>query len=111
VTGRIKDLIIRGGRNISAAEVENHSLTHPAVAAVAVPDARLGDKARAFVTQRGVAPTLPELTDFLRHERQIATQKLPELLVIVDQLPTTTTGKVQKFLLREKARALAEHVN
>jgi cyclohexanecarboxylate-CoA ligase/acyl-CoA synthetase len=114
VTGRIKDLIIRGGTNISAAEVENHLLTHPAVAAVAVvaaPDARLGEKVCAFVVPRGVAPTLPELTDFLRHERHIAIQKLPELLVIVEELPTTTTGKVQKFLLREEARALAEHVS
>ena len=78
---------------------------------VSVPDARLGEKVCAFVVPRGVAPTLPELTDFLRHERHIATQKLPELLVVIDELPTTTTGKVQKFLLREKARALAEHVN
>jgi acyl-CoA synthetase (AMP-forming)/AMP-acid ligase II len=114
VTGRIKDLIIRGGTNISAAEVENHILTHPAVAAVAVvaaPDARLGEKACAFVVPRGVAPTLPELTEFLQNQRRIATQKLPELLVIVDELPTTTTGKVQKFLLREKARALVEQVS
>jgi cyclohexanecarboxylate-CoA ligase/acyl-CoA synthetase len=111
VTGRIKDLIIRGGTNISAAEVENHILMHPAVAAVAVvavPDARLGEKACAFVVPRGIAPTLSELTDFLRHERHIATQKLPEMLVITDDLPTTTTGKVQKFLLREKARTMAE---
>ncbi len=109
VTGRIKDLIIRGGTNISAAEVENHLLTYPAVAAVAVvaaPDARLGEKACAFVVARGTAPTLGELTDYLRHERLIAAQKLPEMLVIIDELPTTTTGKVQKFLLRERAKAL-----
>jgi cyclohexanecarboxylate-CoA ligase/acyl-CoA synthetase len=68
----------------------------------------LGEKACAFVVPRGIAPTLSELTDFLRHERHIATQKLPEMLVITDDLPTTTTGKVQKFLLREKARTMAE---
>jgi acyl-CoA synthetase (AMP-forming)/AMP-acid ligase II len=108
VTGRIKDLIIRGGLNISAAEVENHLLAHPRVAAaavVAVPDKRLGEKACAFVVARGAPPTLAELTDFLRRERRIAPQKLPEMLQVVGTLPTTMTGKVQKFLLRDQARA------
>ena len=113
VTGRVKDMIIRGGLNISAAEVENHLLAHPRVAAAAVvaaPDHRLGEKACAFVVARGEPPTLAELTDFLRRERRIAPQKLPEMLQVVDALPTTMTGKVQKFLLREAARALAEGV-
>ncbi|MEU3984024.1 AMP-binding protein [Streptomyces sp. NPDC026672] len=111
VTGRIKDLIIRGGTNISAAEVENHLITHPRVAqaaVVAVPDARLGEKACAFVVPRGQAPTLSELTDYLRGERRIATQKLPEMLQIVDELPTTSSGKIQKYVLRERAAAVAE---
>ena len=110
VTGRIKDMIIRGGLNISAAEVENHLLAHPRVAAAAVvaaPDRRLGEKACAFVVARGEPPTLAELTEFLRRERRIAPQKLPEMLQVVDALPTTMTGKVQKFLLRKAARALA----
>ena len=113
MTGRVKDMIIRGGLNISAAEVENHLLAHPRVAAAAVvaaPDHRLGEKACAFVVARGEPPTLAELTDFLRRERRIAPQKLPEMLQVVDALPTTMTGKVQKFLLREAARALAEGV-
>lgn len=113
VTGRIKDMIIRGGVNISAAEVENHLLAHPRVAAaavVAVPDHRLGEKACAFVVARGQPPTLAELADFLRLERRIAPQKLPEMLQVIDALPTTMTGKVQKFLLRDQARALAEGV-
>ncbi len=111
VTGRIKDMIIRGGLNISAAEVENHLLAHPRVAAaavVAMPDRRLGEKACAFVVARGEPPTLAELTEFLRTERRIAPQKLPEMLQVVDVLPTTMTGKVQKFLLRDQARALAD---
>ena len=111
VTGRIKDLIIRGGLNISAAEVENHLLAHPQVAAaavVAVPDVRMGEKACAFVVPHGEAPTLPELADFLRTQRRIAPQKLPEMLIVVDALPTTMTGKVQKFLLRDQARAAAD---
>jgi acyl-CoA synthetase (AMP-forming)/AMP-acid ligase II len=110
VTGRIKDMIIRGGLNISAAEVENHLLAHPRVAAaavVAVPDRRLGEKACAFVVARGEPPTLAELTEFLRTERRIAPQKVPEMLQVVDVLPTTMTGKVQKFLLRDQARTLA----
>ncbi|MHA6758269.1 AMP-binding protein [Streptacidiphilus sp. PAMC 29251] len=111
VTGRIKDLIIRGGTNISAAEVENHLFTHPrvaAVAVVAVPDARLGEKACAFVVPHGEPPTLAELTAYLRDERRIAMQKLPEMLQIVDELPMTTTGKIQKFLLRAQARSIVE---
>ena len=111
ITGRAKDMIIRGGINISAAEVENHLLAHPNVAAaavVAVPDPRLGEKACAFIVPRGQAPTLAELTRFLREERRIAPQKLPEYLQISEFLPSTMTGKVQKFLLRDQAKGLAD---
>jgi len=111
VTGRIKDMIIRGGINISAAEVENHLLAHPNVAdaaVVAVPDARLGERACAFIVPRGEAPTLAELTRFLREERRIAPQKLPEYLQIAEFLPTTMTGKVQKFLLRDQVKGLGD---
>jgi cyclohexanecarboxylate-CoA ligase/acyl-CoA synthetase len=102
VTGRIKEIIIRGGTNISAREVEDHLLTHPAVAAVAVvgaPDDRLGEHACAFIVAKGVPPTLADLAEYLRYERKIAVQKLPEELHIVDELPMTATGKVQKFQL------------
>jgi non-ribosomal peptide synthetase component E (peptide arylation enzyme) len=75
---------------------------------VAVPDKRLGEKACAFVVARGAPPTLAELTEFLRRERRIAPQKLPEMLQVVGTLPTTMTGKVQKFVLREQARALVD---
>ncbi|MCE0761971.1 AMP-binding protein [Pseudonocardia kujensis] len=107
VTGRLKDIIIRGGTNISAAEVEGYILDHPAVAQVAVvayPDERLGEKVCAVVVPTaGEQPTLPEVTDFLRG-RGISTQKLPEKLLLVDELPMTATGKVQKFVLRDLAR-------
>jgi cyclohexanecarboxylate-CoA ligase/acyl-CoA synthetase len=86
-------------------------LAHPNVAAAAVvaaPDRRLGEKACAFIVARGDPPSLGELTGFLRTQRRIAPQKLPELIEVVDSLPTTMTGKVQKFLLRDRARALAE---
>ncbi|QJY48251.1 AMP-binding protein [Pseudonocardia broussonetiae] len=108
VTGRLKDIIIRGGTNISAGEVEGHLAAHPSVAAVAVvayPDERMGERAAAVVVPAaGAAPTLEELTAFLRTERRIAPHKLPERLVVVDALPMTATGKVQKFRLRELAR-------
>jgi acyl-coenzyme A synthetase/AMP-(fatty) acid ligase len=104
VTGRMKDIIIRGGMNISAREIEDQLLEHPAVNAVAVvamPDDRLGEKACAFIvpTQPGEPPLLDELTTYLR-SRGMPVQKFPERLEIVDQLPTTATGKIQKHLLR-----------
>jgi len=105
VTGRIKDLIIRGGTNISAREVEDHLLTHPKVAGVAVvgmPDRVLGERACAFVVPAGEPPSLDELTSYLRHERKIAVVKLPERLELIDELPMTATGKVRKFVLRDK---------
>jgi non-ribosomal peptide synthetase component E (peptide arylation enzyme) len=111
VTGRIKDLIIRGGTNISAREVEDHLLTHPKVANVAVvgmPDRVLGERACAFVVPAGEPPTLDELTGYLRRERRIAVVKLPERLELIDELPTTATGKVQKFVLRDMLASKVE---
>lgn len=105
VTGRIKDLIIRGGTNISAGEVEDHLISHPKVAGVAVvgmPDRVLGERACAFVVPAdGEPPTFEELTAYLRHERNIAVVKLPERLELIDELPMTATGKIQKFVLRQ----------
>ncbi len=110
--GRIKDVIIRGGTNISATEVEEHLLTHPkvkAVAVVAMPDRLMGERACAFVVPAGAdAPTLTELADYLKNTRRIAVHKLPERLEIVKELPMTPTGKVQKFALRDQARRLVE---
>lgn len=111
VTGRIKDLIIRGGTNISAREVEEHLLTHPKVANVAVvgmPDRVLGERACAFVVPKGRVPTFDELTGYLRDQRKIAVVKLPERLEILDEMPMTATGKIQKFVLREKLAAEAK---
>jgi len=112
VQGRVKDIIIRGGINISAREVEDLLITHDAVqdaAVVAMPDPRLGERACAFVILRAGAtpPTLTELTDFLR-SKQIAVQKLPERLEIVDEFPMTPVGKVRKNVLRERIAAILE---
>jgi cyclohexanecarboxylate-CoA ligase/acyl-CoA synthetase len=110
--GRIKDVIIRGGTNISATEVEEHLLTHPkvkAVALVAMPDRLMGEKACAFVVPSEAGePTLGELADYLENVRRIAVHKLPERVEIVKELPMTPTGKIQKFALRERARLLVE---
>jgi cyclohexanecarboxylate-CoA ligase len=104
ITGRGKDLIIRGGENISAAEVENLLFTHPKVAGVAVvamPDPRLVERACAFVVPRaGQDVTLEELTAFLE-ARQVARHKLPERLEVIDAFPMTPSGKIQKYRLRE----------
>jgi cyclohexanecarboxylate-CoA ligase/acyl-CoA synthetase len=70
------------------------------VAVVGMPDRVLGERACAFVVPAGEPPTLDELTGYLRRERQIAVVKLPERLELIDELPTTATGKVQKFVLR-----------
>jgi acyl-CoA synthetase (AMP-forming)/AMP-acid ligase II len=105
VTGRVQDIIIRGGSNISVREVEDHLRAHPSVkdvAIVAMPDRVLGERACAWVVPAGEAPTLGDLTDFLRNERRIAVWKLPERLEITDVIPMTPTGKVQKFVLREE---------
>jgi cyclohexanecarboxylate-CoA ligase/acyl-CoA synthetase len=108
VTGRLKDIIIRGGTNISATEVEEHLAAHPSISqasVVAYPDQRLGEKACAFVVPADDSTlTLPPVTEFLRTQRRLANYKLPERLVVVDELPMTATGKVQKFQLREQAR-------
>lgn len=106
VSGRAKDIIIRGGMNISAREIEEHLLAHPSVADVAVvamPDERLGERVCAFIVPAaGQSVTLEALCAWLRDERGIALQKLPERVETIDALPTTATGKVQKFVLRAR---------
>ncbi|MCU1438555.1 MAG: cyclohexanecarboxylate-CoA ligase [Naasia sp.] len=109
VTGRIKDLIIRGGLNISAREVEENAAHHPAItaiAAVSMPDERLGEKVCAFIVPSGEARiTVAELADFLQNERHIAPPKCPERIHFIDELPATATGKIKKFELRTLAAA------
>lgn len=105
ITGRSKDLIIRGGENIPVAEVEAGLISHPhvhEVAVVAAPDERLGEKVCAAVVAAGdEAPTLPELRAHL--ERQgMAKPYWPELLLVKEALPKTASGKTQKFALREE---------
>lgn len=105
VTGRSKDIVIRGGMNISAREIEELLIDHPLVskvAIVAMPDSRLGEKVCAYIVPADPAekPSLESIVSYL-HERKVATPKLPERLELLEQLPMTATGKVQKHLLRD----------
>lgn len=111
ITGREKDIIVRGGENLSAKEIEDRLFEHPAVtdvAVVAVPDPVLVERACAVVVpQPGADVTLGDLTTWLREQHRLAVQKLPEYLVLVDELPRTASGKVQKFMLRDRLRRSA----
>nr|WP_232327863.1 class I adenylate-forming enzyme family protein [Kibdelosporangium sp. MJ126-NF4]CEL14271.1 Acetyl-coenzyme A synthetase [Kibdelosporangium sp. MJ126-NF4]CTQ88638.1 Acetyl-coenzyme A synthetase (EC 6.2.1.1) [Kibdelosporangium sp. MJ126-NF4] len=104
---RAKDLIIRGGTNISPAELETLIASHPAVAEVAVvgyPDDVLGERVCAVVAPRpDTSVTLPDLVDHLNRQ-EIAYYKLPERLELVDALPRNPVGKVLKRDLRESLR-------
>jgi 2,3-dihydroxybenzoate-AMP ligase len=108
VEGRKKDLINRGGEKISAEEIENLILSHPAVqnvACVAMPDPRLGEKMCACVIpKRGRNLTFQELIEFLK-DKEIAKFKLPERLEILSDFPVSTFGKVSKKALVEMVTA------
>jgi len=111
VEGRKKDLINRGGEKISAEEIENLILSHPAVenvACVPVPDPNLGEKMCAcLVLKRGQRLALPELVEFLKG-KEIAKFKLPERMLVLDDLPVSTFGKVSKKALTEMAHRVNE---
>ena len=104
ISGRSKDIIIRGGENIPIVEVENALYKHPAihdVAIVAMPDARMGELACCFITlEPGRSLTFKEMQDFL-HNDGFAKQYWPEQLECLAEMPRTASGKIQKFNLRE----------
>lgn len=106
--GRAKDIIIRGGFNISAEEVENLIASHPAVVEVAVvpyPDARLGERICACVVTRAHHElSLQALVQFLRDDCQVAAIKLPERLMLLEALPRNPNNKIMKAALRELAQ-------
>jgi len=110
--GRVKDIINRGGENISAEEVENHVLAHHMVsecAVVAMPDPIMGEKTCVFVVpKQDQEISLEDLNTFLYQERKIAKFKLPERLEIVESLPLTKVGKINKKHLRELITAQIE---
>jgi len=101
---RKKDIVRRGGENISSTEVETVFRQHPDIAEIAIigkPDAVLGERVAAFVvaSQRGSSPDAKSLAKFA--EGRLASYKLPEWVVEIDELPRTATGKVEKFRLRK----------
>ena len=111
ITGRVKDIIIRGGENIPVVEIENLLYRHPAirqVAIVGVPDPRLGERACAFVVLReGEHLDFAEMVAYLERQ-QLARQYFPEYVKVLPQMPMTVSGKIQKFQLREMAKSLGE---
>jgi fatty-acyl-CoA synthase len=101
---RAKDIVISGGENISTIEVEQAILRHPAVleaAVIGVPDERWGERPKAFVVCRdGEAASADELRGHVRG--LLAHYKCPDVFELVDELPKTSTGKIQKYVLRER---------
>lgn len=108
ISGRSKDVIIRGGENIPVVEIESLLYRHPSVAQVAIvawPDERLGERACAVVvTKAGASFDFAAMSDFLKAQK-VALQYIPEKLIVRSALPATPSGKIQKFRLREMLRA------
>lgn len=112
VTGRKKDIIIRGGENISSKEVEDILLSQPNIkeaAVVAMPDAKFGERACAYIVLKNsdITITLQNIIDHFESEK-VAKYKFPERIEVVKSLPKTASGKVKKYLLRED---IAEKIN
>ena len=103
--GRLKDIIIRGGMNISSEEIVAHLMAHPDIADVAVvgaPDERLGERVCAFVVAKpGATPTRDSINAFLTSQRKVAVFKQIERLETVASLPRNPVGKVLKRQLRD----------
>ena len=111
INGRLKDIIIRGGENVPIVEIEGLLFKHPAVLAAALvgyPDARLGERACAFLTLRpGHSLDLKAVQAYME-ENKVAKQYWPERVVIAEDLPKTPAGKIQKFQLREQAKTFGD---
>ena len=108
INGRTKDVLIRGGENVPVVEIEALLYKHPAVAMAAIvgyPDARLGERACAFVELRpGATLDLAGVQAYMT-ECKVAKQYWPERVEILDAVPRTPSGKIQKFILKERAKA------
>jgi fatty-acyl-CoA synthase len=103
ITGRIKDMVIRGGENIYPREIEEFLYTHPDiedVQVIGVPDQKYGEELCAWVRLRpGATITIEELREFCTGK--IAHYKIPRYVRVTGEVPMTVTGKVQKFRMRE----------
>jgi non-ribosomal peptide synthetase component E (peptide arylation enzyme) len=105
ITGREEDIIIRGGENVPVDVIEDLLYDHPKIdeaAVVAMPDDRLGERACAFVTVvAGETFTMKDLVDYLE-DQDLTKQYFPEQMQLVDELPKTSLGKIDRLLLREQ---------
>ena len=105
VTGRLKDMIIRGGENLYPREIEEFYLGHPKikdVQVVGVPDPRYGEEACAWVVlNEGETATEKEMKDY--GAESIAKHKVPRYFLFVDDFPMNAAGKIQKFKMREES--------
>ena len=103
ITGRVKEMIIRGGENLFPVEIENAMLEHPLVeevAVVGIPDEKWGEQVACFMRAApGPKPSSEELKAFVRE--RLSPQKTPAFWIWVDEWPLTGSGKIQKFKLRE----------
>jgi cyclohexanecarboxylate-CoA ligase len=107
INGRTKDVLIRGGENVPVVEIEALLYKHPAVATAAIvgyPDARLGERACAFVELRAGATLDLAAVQAYMAECKVAKQYWPERVEIVPAVPRTPSGKIQKFILKERAK-------
>jgi fatty-acyl-CoA synthase len=104
ITGRLKDMVIRGGENLFPAEIEAVLYEHPRVgdvAVIGVPDAKMGEELAAFIRiAGGEPPTEQELRAHVR--ARLSAPKTPRYWIVVDEFPLTGSGKIQKFVLRER---------
>jgi fatty-acyl-CoA synthase len=103
ITGRLKDMVIRGGENMFPAEIEAVLIEHPAVleaAVIGVPDHRMGEELAAFVRVSGEPPDVEQLRAHVRG--RLAAPKAPRYWVFLEEFPLTGSGKIQKFVLRAR---------
>jgi fatty-acyl-CoA synthase len=112
ITGRLKDIVIRGGENMFPAEIEAALIEHPDVteaAVIGVPDPLMGEELAAFVRVSGVPPDVAALRAHVRE--RLAAPKAPRYWVFVEEFPLTGSGKIQKFVLRERWQAGVQFID
>jgi fatty-acyl-CoA synthase len=106
ITGRVKEMIIRGGENLFPAEIENAMLEHAAieeVAVVGIPDEKWGEQVACFIRCNSAPPSAADLKAFIRE--RLSPQKTPAYWISVEEWPLTGSGKIQKFKLQEAYEA------
>jgi fatty-acyl-CoA synthase len=109
ITGRIKDMVIRGGENVYPREIEEFLYTHPDILdaqVIGVPDAKYGEELMVWIQMREGAPELDADAVRAYCTGKLAHYKIPRYVHVVDEFPMTVTGKVRKIAMREQAMEL-----